>query len=750
MENIQHYASDIEIYSALFALVAPPTTPPRLTSPTLVQDTPVKSNSASQQGSEQLHGDIDRRIIQEIDGCMYTDTKGFEKYFENKSWSEDVEQIIQDANPQVVNGCWTDYPTVPTEPAVLEFVLSTFCRGRGTFRASPRLPLGGSDCKRRPDVFLILSGTVENNGRYSWADVRVIGELKRSEIAKKKRDEVIEFCGHAREVFASQPTRRFLHGFFIRGSMMQLWVFDRSGPYASEKFDIHGDPRRFIKIMTGYTMMSDEELGMNVFIKEDKIGKYILFKGDDEVDEENLYLEDQPIAFQRAIICRGTTCYRAKRQHSKNWEFVAKFSWRSDKRSAEGTLLKLAKERNVWGVAQLFGHQDLESIAGLREGLQFGNPQTFRMAKKNAIDQSLSKTMNSIHLKALEFSPINTLVGQKRERADKAVPTGRAKRSKPLPSRRQSDITNLVTAEGDDGSEEVDQHQIDPVDTNSLMAPEIRNNEPFDNRILSCLVISPPGRAIDKFESIEEFLEACRDFVRAHWSLYNDGKLLHRDISKNNVIITNAGNSGDPKGMLIDLDLAKELDDGPSGARHRTGTMEFMAIGVLEGCSHTYRHDLESFFYVFLWVIIGYNHGADHSLPEESQLRGWYTGSYQDIADKKRAHMSEERFPSILAEFPQEFESLKGLAEELRGIVFTHRNGFSTKTPSDPEQLYRPMIEVYGKAIASCKDMGSGKTEPQGASVLKPESAPRKRRPPTCSTCGVAGHTKVQCQERIR
>lgn len=63
--------------------------------------------------------------------------------------------------------------------------------------------------------------------------------------------------------------------------------------------------------------------------------------------------------------------------------------------------------------------------------------------------------------------------------------------------------------------------------------------------------------------------------------------------------------------MLIDLDLAKELNTGPSGARHRTGTMEFMAIEVLQGHTHTYRHDLESFFYVFLWTIICYDPEGD-------------------------------------------------------------------------------------------------------------------------------------------
>jgi serine/threonine protein kinase len=100
---------------------------------------------------------------------------------------------------------------------------------------------------------------------------------------------------------------------------------------------------------------------------------------------------------------------------------------------------------------------------------------------------------------------------------------------------------------------------------------------------LSCLVISPPGRPTHEFESVKESLEACRDIFRAHRPLYQDGNILHRGISENNVIIAEAEKEGEPKGLLIDLDLAKELDSGPSGARHRTGTMEFMAIEISRG-----------------------------------------------------------------------------------------------------------------------------------------------------------------------
>ncbi|EEH33163.1 hypothetical protein PAAG_04216 [Paracoccidioides lutzii Pb01] len=130
-------------------------------------------------------------------------------------------------------------------------------------------------------------------------------------------------------------------------------------------------------------------------------------------------------------------------------------------------------------------------------------------------------------------------------------------------------------------------------------------------------------------------------------------------------------------GMLIDLDLAKELSSGRSGARCRTGTMEFMAIEVLLGVSHTYRHDLESLFYVFISI------GRSLAL--------------------KRGHMHVDGFEDILEEFPQSFECVKPLCKELRGILFPCRNGLFTGTPKDPEVLYGPIIQAFDKAINDIK-----------------------------------------------
>jgi hypothetical protein len=99
-------------------------------------------------------------------------------------------------------------------------------------------------------------------------------------------------------------------GFTVYESIIRLWIFDRSGPYNSEKFDIHKEPERFVKALTGYTIMSDAELGLNTFIKRDSNGKYII------TQDMRISLENKPIVSTKAIVCQGTTCYRGRRGDS--------------------------------------------------------------------------------------------------------------------------------------------------------------------------------------------------------------------------------------------------------------------------------------------------------------------------------------------------------------------------------------------------------------------------------------------------
>lgn len=104
-------------------------------------------------------------------------------------------------------------------------------------------------------------------------------------------------------VFIAQPTHRFIHGFFLYETTMKLWVFDHSSPYSSNKFNIHEEPEQFIQAITEYTMMSDEELGLNTFIERNEEDLFITIMKDVNEKKKKIQLEKDSIIIQQAIVC---------------------------------------------------------------------------------------------------------------------------------------------------------------------------------------------------------------------------------------------------------------------------------------------------------------------------------------------------------------------------------------------------------------------------------------------------------------
>jgi serine/threonine protein kinase len=164
---------------------------------------------------------------------------------------------------------------------------------------------------------------------------------------------------------------------------------------------------------------------------------------------------------------------------------------------------------------------------------------------------------------------------------------------------------------------------------------------------------------ISDFRSIKELLKAMRDAIKAHQLFYKTGSILHRDVSSNNIIITEPEAADGFKGMLIDLDLAKVKGSSPSGARHQTGTMQFIAVELLHTADHAYRHDLESFLYVLLWMCArqSWRNGfaGEETPPKGSLLRRLEIGSFEYIADAKEGYMTVNGLERIMGEFPEAF-----------------------------------------------------------------------------------------------
>lgn len=682
-------APDAEIWATVISVIlsSTHTTPP----PSLPSsfDTPITHSSASQQGSEQTRRRIEPRVFEEIKHCTYRAVEGFhEKYFEGRPWSRRAKRVYKASQHYYDNGKKRWKIEGATEEAIcdwwLRFQSELLDKEKASyFRSSGKKRVGG-EAQRQLDLLVKANST--SGDKHDWKDVLVIGELKEAD--KKNKTLWLQVGSAVRHVFAHQPTRRFVHAFTLTGTEMETWVFDRSGPFSGTAFDIHDEPEKFIQVLCGYLMMSDEELGNDTFTKRknNKLFVTIPTETGGKTRKRKFELDPVPIALQRAIVCRGTSCFLAKTAGTDEFDTVMKFSWTSSLRKPEADLLIKASERGVKGIARVVGYQEeITTIQNLRTSLTFANPHKFRnppYSNSTSFSQSQPPASQSFG----QFYGLSIVSGASRKRRSVDSASHVSKRSR---------SGSQLAGKCDDGSTT---YAVSKPEGTSLNGQQ---PQPFDNRVLRALAISPAGRSISQFTSVLELIEALRDAITVHRSLLTDGKILHRDISENNIIITDPEKADGFRGMLIDLDLAKEDGKGPSGARYRTGTMEFMAIEVLLGVSHTYRHDLEAFFYVLLWLCSRRGWALTDTKPKHrSILSHWYTGTYGDIARGKRGDMIKKGLEDLLQQFPPSFEVVKPLCRRLRGILFPMCDGdLFTGTPLDPENLYGPIMKAFDDGL---------------------------------------------------
>ncbi|RMZ78041.1 hypothetical protein DV736_g6695, partial [Chaetothyriales sp. CBS 134916] len=680
-QAVVNKASDAEIWTAVIDLIVAASSVPSTSSRILSrEDTPVTTSSALLQGSEQTRARVEELVLDKVRYCTYESVGGFHaKYFTGKNWSRQAEQVWRAAKKKHNGAQWTEFPVIPEQNDVLKWLFGLqkdlLGKARCAYFQSTLTYMTNAESKRRVDLIVKAKGA---DTQHEWKDVAVIGELKKSNY--DWRGTLLQLSCYVRDLFAGQPTRRFVHAFVMYGAEMETWVFDRSGPYSAGRFNIHKEPERFIQALCGYVMMSDEELGLDTFINQQD-GKMCVTLSESRGGKKwKLELDPDPIVHQRAIVCRGTTCYRAKATH-RDFDYVVKFSWVSDKRPSEAKMLEEAQKQGIKGVARLVGYCELTSVADLRKGLDFEASKLHRFH----VTSTSNSPMQSRHSRrtSSSVSKVQILGSHGQQKRKWVEVDSSSKRSRPNSSEDIGDGANRAAQEPS-GS--------------SLMN---HNNNPFSNRVLRVLAISPAGRSIRQFMSPAELVAALRDAIRAHQSLYLEGKILHRDISENNIIITDPKKADGFHGMLIDLDLAKIVGAGPSGARHRTGTMQFMAIGVLKGEIHTYRHDLESFFYVLVWLSVrrAWDLPGVGKRPAASRLTGWYTGSYYNMLTTKKGQMDENGFEDILTEMPPAFEVVKPLCRTLREILFKYRDGPYTGTPDEPDDFYVPMLEAFNEAL---------------------------------------------------
>ncbi|PIL28141.1 hypothetical protein GSI_09792 [Ganoderma sinense ZZ0214-1] len=144
-------------------------------------------------------------------------------------------------------------------------------------------------------------------------------------------------------------------------------------------------------------------------------------------------------------------------------------------------------------------------------------------------------------------------------------------------------------------------------------------------------VVAEVGRPVTQFRNTKELVMAFRDAIIGHRTAMTRGGVLHRDISVGNILIVDDPAMQDQGcGFIHDFDYSSMSRNVPHGdisslsaeavddllvaddteglLKERTGTFLFMAIDLLgrntRPVIHAIRHDLESFYWALLWVVI--------------------------------------------------------------------------------------------------------------------------------------------------
>ncbi|KAI0319060.1 hypothetical protein OF83DRAFT_1112345 [Amylostereum chailletii] len=115
------------------------------------------------------------------------------------------------------------------------------------------------------------------------------------------------------------------------------------------------------------------------------------------------------------------------------------------------------------------------------------------------------------------------------------------------------------------------------------------------------VVLGVVGRPLDSFKSTFELCQAIADAVEAHALAFALLKILHRDISAGNILITEDG-----RGLLIDWDLCRDLSSPVVLDEPLTGTWQFISGLLLTtpGKEHALSDDLESFVHVLAFHLV--------------------------------------------------------------------------------------------------------------------------------------------------
>lgn len=676
LEDVVNNEPDAKIWKTVQDLVTQSTPPPRAL-PNFVQ-TPYSFNTSSFVNTSEYRKHVDGALKVELGAELYIDIEGFYKVFFGEV--EGLETVAAAVFMKCQKGIdplyseelgWRDWPHDAKEKDVLKWLaglieffldaaeeVASASKVQRRPLAQPDQALLGSTADRKLDVGFVNDPKANQDSRCHWSKILVPGELKSNSAVDRHSKTWLDLGRYAREVLAAQDTRRFVLGFTLCGSIMRLWEFDRLGGIASPSFDINKDGLQFVCATLGFLWMGEEQLGFDPTIVETDGKRYIDIIRNDK--KERLIL-DKLINRAPCVAGRATTCWKAYREGDElQRPLVIKDSWQYPEREEEGELLREATEKKVVNVARYYHHEtvrvggdDDDVCKNIRKGLMV------RSNNYKPRGSITSPNVSGVH-GALRKGRSNSIAGRKR--SSSCV-------NAPLPSSKR---------------------------IYSSSPTKDRGNPAEWDRVHRRVIICDYGQPLYQASSRVAILTALEGCIEGYESLYTKTSMLQSDISIGNLRMNEDDDNPSWRAFIIDLDLAiKEQREESSGARGKTGTRAFMAIGVLYGEKHSFMHDLESFFWVLFWICIHYNRPNEKSRVVE-KFEEWNYIDTEKLAELKKGIVSHEGdFKKTIDDnFTLYYQSLRPWMNRLRKVVFPNGGRWE----KDDLGLYSRMKDILREA----------------------------------------------------
>ncbi|KAF8529999.1 hypothetical protein JB92DRAFT_557602 [Gautieria morchelliformis] len=204
---------------------------------------------------------------------------------------------------------------------------------------------------------------------------------------------------------------------------------------------------------------------------------------------------------------------------------------------------------------------------------------------------------------------------------------------------------------------------------------------------------------LEKYNSIPELVSALRDVVQELKILFLVCKMMHRDITLWNIYI-HRGTNGESRGFLMDFSHAAYLD-GPTiypRSGITPGSQVFMSRHALGQRLPTHCDDLESVYYLLIWIV------ASHTGPDTPRLgfthlpqnlKYWMDNNHAAVSHSKNYHLDAEK---STIQVQDGFLVLEPLTAKLRRFFGACRNPAEM---TDPRQDFQEFLGYFEETLQS-------------------------------------------------